>query len=61
MLNLMKLCWIIFKLLKWNVIFLCGYGRGKKLVLEKVTAQGKLGSEKLIVSRNEKQIGPMNG
>jgi len=44
-----KLCWIIFKVSKWNVIFVCGYGRGKKLVLEKVTPQHKLGSEKLIV------------
>jgi len=49
MLNLVKLCCIILKVSKWNVIFLCGYGRGKKLVLEKVTAQRKLGSEKLIV------------
>jgi hypothetical protein len=49
MLNLTKLCWIIFKVSRWNVTFVCAYGRGKKLVLKKKTAQGKLGSEKLIV------------
>jgi hypothetical protein len=38
-----------FKGIQMNVIFVCGYGCGKKRVLEKVTAQGKLGSEKLIV------------
>jgi hypothetical protein len=38
-----------FKGIQMNVIFVCGYGCGKKLVLEKVTAHGKVGSEKLIV------------
>jgi hypothetical protein len=48
MFNRAKLCWIL-KASRWNVIFVCGYGVWKKLVLKKVTAEGKLGTKKLIV------------